>query len=217
MFKDRQDAGRQLAAALNLPKDRECIVVALPRGGVPVAAEICRRHQLPLELALVRKIGAPGQPELALGAVVNGEAHRIVVNDDVATLFGLHRRDVERLGQALLDEISRRRKLFLGDAKPIEVAGKTVIVVDDGVATGASARAAMASLRERGADRIVLALPVAPRESLKTLADQADETICLETPSPFLSVGHYYLDFSQIGEDEVVAIVGDLRNRSESR
>jgi putative phosphoribosyl transferase len=213
MFKDRKDAGRQLAAALRPPEAGESIVVALPRGGVPVAAEICRLHDLPIDLALVRKIGAPGQPELALGAVVNGDAHHIVVNADVAALFGLGHGDVERLGQAELDEISRRRKLFLGDTKPLAVAGKTVIVVDDGVATGASMRAAMASLARRGAARIVLALPVAPADTLKSLAGDADETVCLATPSPFMSVGYYYGDFSQIGEDEVVAIVEDLRRR----
>jgi putative phosphoribosyl transferase len=211
MFEDRTDAGRQLAAALKPPDAGDCVVVALPRGGVPVAAEICRRHHLPIELALVRKIGAPGQPELALGAVVNGDSREIVVNQDVAKLFGLNRSDVERLGQAQFEEISRRRKLYLGGQPGLSVTGKTAIVVDDGVATGASMRAALASLRQRGAARIVLALPVAPADSLKLLSSLVDETVCLSTPDSFISVGYYYADFSQVGEEEVAAILSELR------
>jgi putative phosphoribosyl transferase len=210
MFENRADAGRQLAAALKLPDDGDCVVVALPRGGVPVAAEICRMHRLPIDLALVRKIGAPGQPELALGAVVNGDSHQIVINQDVADLFGLNRSDVERMGDAQLDEIRRRRKIYLGDQPGQAVSGKTVIVVDDGVATGASMRAAIASLRQRGAARVILALPVAPADSLKSLSSLVDETLCLSTPESFISVGYYYADFSQVGEEEVAAVMKEL-------
>ncbi|SNR81354.1 phosphoribosyltransferase [Puniceibacterium sediminis] len=204
LFKDRREAGRQLAAALPPVQPEETVVVALPRGGVPVAEEICRALHVPLDLVFVRKIGAPGQPEVAVGAVTDGAFPQVTVNERVARAFGMTHADVEARAQALMPEIARRRQLYLQGIKLPDLKGKTLIVVDDGVATGATARAGLRALRESGASRIILALPVAAPDALRELAELADQTVCLNQPHAFMAVGAAYQNFSQTSDDDVV-------------
>ncbi|NNK78117.1 MAG: phosphoribosyltransferase [Litoreibacter sp.] len=204
-FRDRQEAGQQLAAALPPLEGSETVVIALPRGGVPVAEEICKALKAPMDLVFVRKIGAPSQPEVAMGAIVDGTAPHVVVNERIARAFGMDHAQVEAMGRELLPEIEHRRKTYLGDRAPVSLTGKVLVVVDDGVATGATLRAGLAALREVGAARVILALPVAPPDTLATFEGLADEIICLQTPDPFMAVGAAYVNFSQTSDEEVVA------------
>lgn len=209
MFANRTDAGRKLAA--RLPRlDGEVVVLALPRGGVPVAAEVCRAHGWPLDLVFVRKIGAPGHAELAMGAVVDGDAPQVVVNDDVARSCGVSREEVLQLGHAKLPEIAARRATYLAGRPSIPLEGKTVVVIDDGVATGASLRAALKAVRGAHPAKLVVALPVAPADAMPMLRAAADEVVCLETPAPFWAVGAHYADFPQTSDAEVRRLVGEL-------
>ncbi|MFY0690523.1 MAG: phosphoribosyltransferase [Paracoccaceae bacterium] len=203
-FKDREEAGRKLAAALPPLSGRETVVIALPRGGVPVAEEICMALSAPMDLVFVRKIGAPSQPEVALGAIVDGQTPQVVVNARVARAFGLDHAEVEAMGQGLLPEIEDRRRRYLGGRAPLALAGKVLVVVDDGVATGATLRAGLAALRGVGAARIILALPVAPPDTLATFEDLADEIVCLQAPAAFMAVGAAYENFSQTRDQEVI-------------
>jgi predicted phosphoribosyltransferase len=205
-FRDRTEAGRRLAEKLvALDLDRP-IVYALPRGGVPVAVEIARRLGAPLDIVLVRKIGAPGAPELALGAVVDGDEPMTVVNTDIAEATGASSAYLERVRDEELAEIERRRGLYLGRRARPDPRGRTVIVVDDGLATGATARAAAEALRRHGAGKILIAAPVAPAETIEALQDVA-EVICVETPRPFGGVGRFYVDFHQLSDAEVVQLL----------
>src|SRR5450756_990344 len=179
-FRDRSDAGRRLAKALSSYKDRHAVVLALPRGGVPVAAEVAAALDAPLDLILVRKIGVPTQPELAMGAVVDGGKPVIVRNEDVISLTGVSEQEFKATCDQQLAEIERRRKLYLGGRPHPQIAGRTVIVVDDGIATGATTRAALQAIRMRKPSKLVLAVPVAPTESLKELRGDADDIVCLE-------------------------------------
>ena len=215
VFRDRAEAGQMLAERLSVADPGNTIVIALPRGGLPVAAEIAVRHGLPLDVALVRKVGVPRQPELALAAVSDGEEMTLVVNEDVASGLRMERSEIEALARRELPELARRRKLYCGDRPALPLEGRTAIVVDDGVATGATARLALRLIRRRGARRIVLALPVAPPETLADLGLEADQVVCLETPRHFISVGSYYRDFRQVSDGEVVRILADARARQE--
>ena len=206
-FHDRAEAGRKLAQALAAYKDRDPVVLALPRGGVPVAAEIAAALAAPLDLILVRKVGAPGQPELAMGAVVDGDRPIVVRNDDVIEALGVSERQFEAACARQLVEIERRRRRFLGDRRRAEIAGRAAIVVDDGVATGATARAALRATRAREPSELVLAVPVAARDTIDDLRGEADAIVCLETPRNFGAVGFFYADFRQIDDDEVAAIL----------
>ncbi len=187
------------------------MVVALPRGGVPVAAEVARILKLPLDIALVRKVGAPSQPELAVAAVSNGAGIELTINRDVASMLGLSDADVRSLAQDELPELERRQRLYRGDRPPLPIAGKTVILVDDGVATGATARSVLRKLKKLGAAHVILALPVAPSEAMTELRDEADQVVCLATPSPFFAVGAHYLDFRQVSDAEVSQILEEAR------
>ncbi|MBS9717802.1 phosphoribosyltransferase [Pseudohalocynthiibacter aestuariivivens] len=207
MYNNRADAGALLAEALPTPDPKETVVIALPRGGVPVAAEICRAFDLPLDLAFVRKIGAPGQPELAVGAIVDGDQPMIEVNERIARAFELSKTDIKAMGAALLPEIERRKELYLGGRPRPSLKGKTLVVVDDGVATGATLRAALKALRQKNAARLILALPVAPPGTIEAFKPLADEMICLMTPGSFMSVGAYYHSFPQVSDAEVIAIM----------
>ncbi len=209
-FKNRADAGKQLSQALPAIDRQSTLVAALPRGGVPVAAQICRARGLPLELIMVRKIGAPGQRELAVGAVVDSGRADVLVNADVAAAFSLTQEDVEKLGRNELPELARRRKAYMGDREPSMIKDKTIIVVDDGVATGASLRAALLSLRRRQAERIVVAVPIAPPQTAELLEQEADMLVCLARPQPFHSVGTHYADFRQVDDDEVIETLREL-------
>jgi putative phosphoribosyl transferase len=202
-FRDRTDAGARLAAALAGRVGADPVVLALPRGGVPVGAEVARRLGAPLDLLLVRKIGMPSQPELALAALGEGTPPVMVRNPEVARFARLDDAAFARLVETASAEIARRRALWLAGRPPLPVAGRCAIVVDDGAATGASAEAAIRVLRARGPARIVLALPVAPPEARARLARLVDDVVCLETPAQFVAVGAHYDDFAQLDDAEV--------------
>ena len=206
-FSDRTDAGRQLAAAVKAKAYADPVVLALPRGGVPVALEVARAIDAPLDLVLVRKIGVDFQPELAAAAVVDGEQLEIVVNEDVVKAAHVSQSYLDTQVQAKLAEIAKRRQLYLKDRTRAAIEGRTAIVVDDGVATGASIRAALHAMRRKNPARLVLAVPVAPAESLAVLQEEVDDIICLATPEPFYAIGAHYADFRQVPDDEVVALL----------
>jgi putative phosphoribosyl transferase len=216
MFKDRAEAGKLLAEELGPLDPDHTVVLALPRGGVPVAAEICKIIGAPLDLVLVRKIGAPAQPELAVGAIVDGVPPAIVVNRDVARVLGLSREQIERLGALELPELRRRRERYLSGRDPLPLAGDTAVLVDDGVATGATARAAIAALKHQQPTRIIFAVPVAPLETIAQLRAIVDDAICLQTPSPFISVGEHYERFEQVTDDEVIALLDAHQPKTKS-
>jgi putative phosphoribosyl transferase len=218
-FKDRADAGRQLAKALEKYRNRKPVILALPRGGVPVAAEIAAAFNAPLDLVLVRKIGVPLEPELAMGAVVDGGAPIIVRNDDVIRMAGVNDADFKAICDSELAEIERRHQRYIGTRKRIDVAGRTVIVVDDGIATGATTRAALQATRMRNPKRLVLAVPVAPAETVAALRREADDVICLEDHELFGAIGFYYRDFNQVPDEEVIGLLEQsaVRDRSRSR
>lgn len=203
-FKDRSEAGRKLAKALAAYKDQCPVILALPRGGVPVAAEVAAAFHAPLDLILVRKIGVPIQPELAMGAVVDGSAPLIVRNEDVIRLAGIDETEFKAVCDSELAEIERRRRRYLGNRERVNVDGRTAIVIDDGVATGATTRAALHATRMRNPRKLVLAVPVAPTDSLAALCGDADEVICLEDYELFGAIGLYYRNFSQVVDEEVI-------------
>ena len=211
LFQDRTGAGRALAKALFRYKGEPCLVLALPRGGVPVAKEVAAALGAPLELALVRKIGAPGQPELAIGAIVDGAQPVIVRNDDVIDLLGVREADFQTIARRELAEIERRRAAYLKGRMPVGPAGRVTIVIDDGIATGATVRAALRATRKRNPKRLVLAVPVAPRETLAELRPEVDEIVCLASPEPFGSVGRFYEDFGQLSDNDVRALLAEAQ------
>ena len=206
-FRNRSEAGRKLAVALAGYKEQQPVVLALPRGGVLVAAEVAGALEAPLDLILVRKVGVPFQPELAMGAVVDGGAAIVVRNEDVIAHAGIEDAEFTAACDSELAEIERRRELYLGNSEPAEIAGRTAIVIDDGVATGATTRAALRATRLRHPLRLVLAVPVAPTDSLAELRAEADDVVCLEHHEMFGALGYYYRDFRQIADGEVVEIL----------
>lgn len=206
MFIDRAEAGRKLADALEKMELAEPVVLALPRGGVPVAAPIAERLGAPLDLVLVRKIGVPGHEELAAGAVAEGAEP--VFNASVLASIGRRPEDFADAVAKKRAEIAERRKMYLGGREQVSLKGRTVIVVDDGIATGATVKAALGGVRESGAGRVILAVPVASAEALAEIEPMVDDTICLEMPSPFYAVGAHYRKFLQVDDDEVVAFLG---------
>jgi len=213
-FVDRVDAGRQLAqrvAALKLDKP---IVYALPRGGVPVAAEIAAVLNAPLDLVLVRKIGAPMQPELAVGAIVDGETPELVINHDIARHTGATQEYIDNACARELAEIERRRSRYLADRPRPDPKGRTVIVVDDGIATGATAIAALHALKKRGAARRIIAVPVAPPDTVERLQAETDEVICLMKPLEFWGISGFYVDFHQLEDEEVTRALEAAAARS---
>lgn len=206
-FPSRAVAGRLLAARLSPMHLKDPVVLALPRGGVPVAVEIARALHAPLDVVLVRKIGAPGMPELALGAVVDGGAAQTVINADVWRATGADDRYLAQARRRELAEIERRRTIYLGARPRVDPAGRTVIVVDDGLATGATAKAALAAVKAQGAVRTVLAVPVAPPSTLGNMASCADHIVCLLAPADFSGVGAFYDDFHQLSDDETISLL----------
>lgn len=210
MFSDRTDAGRQLAAQLTGLASEHPIVYALPRGGVPVAIEIARALGAPLDLLVVRKIGAPGYPEVALGAVADGNDPLLVVNEEVYAATGRDAAGLERARQNELAEIERRRRRYLGDRPPIDPFGSTVIVVDDGLATGATARVAMAALHRQDAARVVLAVPVAPADRVAQMRNAGDEIVVVHAPMQFWAIGQFYTDFHQLTDDETITLLQSM-------
>jgi len=215
-FKNRQDAGRRLAAALAEYRQSAPLVLALPRGGVPVAAEVAAALKSPLDLVLVRKIGVPGQPELAMGAVADGAAPVTVRNPEIIRYAGVSEAEFDAVRDGELAEIERRRSHYLGGRAPINVSGRTVIVIDDGIATGATTRTALRALRTQGAKELVLASPVAAKDTLEELRAEADNIVCLEAPVWFQAVGAFYSDFRQVTDAEVVEILARFANAPNS-
>jgi predicted phosphoribosyltransferase len=206
-FKDRSHAGRKLASALTHYRNREPIVLALPRGGVPVGAEVAKALDAPLDLILVRKIGVPFQPELAMGAVVDGNEPLVVRNENVIRFLGIDETTFKAVCDDELAELERRRGRYLAGRRQAEIAGHTAIVIDDGLATGATTRAALRATRRRNPKTLVLAIPVAPTDSLGEMRGEADEIVCLESYPDFGAIGLYYSDFSPVPDQEVVELL----------
>jgi putative phosphoribosyl transferase len=201
-FTDRQDAGRQLGQALDAYARRNgVLVLALPRGGVPVAYEVAQAIGAPLDVFLVRKLGTPGQPELAMGAIASGGV--LVVNEDVRRHLNVSDAALEAVAARERLELSRRERAYRDDRPPLDVRGQTVILIDDGLATGSTMRAAVRAVRALGPRRLVIAVPLAAPTTCAELADEVDEMICLRTPDPFDAVGRWYRDFAQTSDDEV--------------
>ena len=207
MFVNREDAGRKLAAALMRFKNEHPCILALPRGGVVVAYEVAKALEAPLDLALVRKIGAPFQPELAVAAVLDGKAPELVVNERLMNEIGLSYEWLADQETKELREIERRRRLYIGGRARIDVAGKTAIIIDDGIATGATMLAAIQALRRSHPKQVVLAVPVAPAQTLHRLRTEVDEVVCLETYESFGGVGEYYRDFTQVDDETVRQLI----------
>jgi putative phosphoribosyl transferase len=210
-FQDRRDAGSRLAAALARFKADRPVILALPRGGVPVAFEVARALKAELDLLLVRKIGAPGHQELAIGAVVDCKEPHLVLNREIVTLAAPPPGYIEAEQKRQLAEIERRRRLYRGAEQPVDIKGRTVIVVDDGIATGATVKAALRGVRQSEPRRLVLAVPVAPPEAIEKLARECDEVVCLSTPGWFRAVGHHYVDFTQTTDDEVMTLLAEAK------
>ncbi len=206
-FVDRRDAGRQLAAALRKFAKTDSLVLALPRGGVPVAYEVSKALGLPLDVLIVRKIGAPHHAEFGIGAVVDGADPQIVLNEEAIRILKPEEAYMKAEIARQLVEIERRRAAYLGPREPLPTRGRTVIVVDDGIATGGTVRAALQALRRAGAGKLVLAVPVAPAEALESLREDVDEIVCLQTPGHFGAVGLHYDHFEQTSDEEVVSLL----------
>jgi len=202
-FIDRADAGRRLAARLQHLRGDQVVVLGLPRGGVPVAYEVARALDAPLDVIVVRKLGVPFQPELAMGAI--GEEGVRIINEEVVSVAGVSASQLDEVEARERTELEVRVRRFRGDRPPIALEGRIVVVVDDGIATGSTARAACQVARARGAARVVLAVPVAPPDWRGRLGKFADELVCLHTPDPFYAVGQFYDNFTQTSDEEVVA------------
>jgi len=206
LFLDRTEAGRELAMKLAAYAERpDVIVLALPRGGVPVAFEVARALHAPLDIFLVRKLGLPGREELAMGAIASGDI--IAINHDVVDELGVPEEVIRRVAAEERQELHRREAAYRGDHPPLDVRDRVVILIDDGLATGSSMRAAIAALRRQQPARIVAAVPVGAAETCAELDDMADETVCAHTPEQFFGVGRWYGDFSQVTDDEVRALL----------
>ena len=202
MFRNRSDAGAELARRLaDFTGRDDVIVLALPRGGVPVGYEVAQSLRVPLDVFVVRKLGTPGQPELAMGAIASGG--RRVLNRDVVDSLGIPDWVIDQVAHNEQTELERREHQYRGQRSPLDVTGRTVILVDDGLATGSTMRAAAAALRARNARRIIVAVPVAAKSNCDQLRSEGLEVICPNTPEPFLAVGQWYRDFSQTSDDEV--------------
>lgn len=210
-FSDRQDAGRKLAKALVVTASEQPVVVGLPRGGVAVAFQVAIHLQAPLEVLVARKIGAPGHEEFAIGAVAPGG---VVMLDDAAIAnLSVERAWLDQAVAGARAEMERREALYREGAAPVEMRGRTVIVVDDGLATGFTAAAALASLRKHGPERLVFAAPVCAPSSGRRLDELADECVCVKTPLHFRAVGEWYDDFGQTSDEEVIALLREARER----
>lgn len=219
-FRDRREAGKRLAKRLEHLKDQRPVVLALPRGGVPVAAEVAQHLDAPLKLVHARKIGAPDQPELAIGAVAlwNGSAEAAVtaLNREIIAELQLSKADVAGLRARALRELSRRAASYQSDLPPADLEGRSAILVDDGIATGATAEAALQVLRRQKPLRVVLAAPVAAKDTAERLAALADEVVCLTVPRHFLAIGAFYTNFTQVEDGEVRRLLAEAQARCPS-
>ena len=205
-FRDRVEAGELLAESLSEYRDRDdVIVLALPRGGVPVAAQISRALHVPFDVFVVRKLGVPGHEELAMGAIATGGVR--LVNDEVVGPLGIPASVIDSVARSEQIELERREELYRGNREPIGLTGKTVILVDDGLATGSTMRAAVMAARQQQPSRVIVAVPVGAPETCAGLAREADEVVCVRTPAPFVAVGLWYRDFTPTTDSEVRALL----------
>jgi putative phosphoribosyl transferase len=209
-FLNRSDAGHRLGEALSKYRGQSVVVLALPRGGVPVALEVARALAAPLDLVLVRKIGLPMQPELAMGAVVDGPRPYTVRNEDVIRLAGVTEAEFAAVRDREIEEIRRRRAKYLGARLRAPLDGRVVIVVDDGIATGATIKAALQSVRKQMPRKVIIAVPVAPASSIADLRDEVDDLVCLDVRTSFDSVGLHYADFTQVSDEQVTVILAQV-------
>ena len=209
-YRDRQDAGRQLAKALKLIDVQQPVVVALPRGGLPVAIEVASALQAPLDLLVVRKLGVPGQPELAMGAIAEGEPLTVVTNLDVVQTAHVSPVEFEAVCKLETDELRRRCDLYLGRRPRIDLTDRNVIVVDDGVATGSTVRAALRTVRARKARSVTLALPAGASDTIQALRHEADRVVCPAVSASFSGVSQFYDNFDQVGDKEVRSALARL-------
>lgn len=207
MFEDRHDAGQRLAHELRDLADAKPVVLALPRGGVPIGVEVARSLDAPLSLVFVRKIGAPGQPELAVGAVVDADGIAVVANKEILSMLGLTEGFVERQARRETAELARRRRLYLRGEEGPSLSDRTVVIVDDGIATGATMRAAIQGLRRSRPARIVLAVPVAAAQTLESLRREVDDVVCLICSDNLGAVGRFYREFRQVSDEEVCSLM----------
>ncbi len=206
-FENREEAGRLLAEQLKRYAGPDAVICALPRGGAPVAAPIAKALGAPLSILFVKKIAAPAHPEVAIGAIVDGDDPTLVRKDDVIAALNVSELYITTESDAALGEIERRKRLYEDFNPPIALKDKTVIIVDDGLATGASMEAAIEAAKAVNAKRVIAAIPVGPSETVARIGQAADELICLDTPSPFLSVSTSYDDFPQLEDAEVIKIL----------
>lgn len=204
MFRNRPEAGRALAEALSKLGLVDPVVLALPRGGVPVAVEIARVLKAPMDLVIVRKVGAPGNPELAVAAIVDGDPPDIVLNREIVEAYDLDDSQLHALIDRERPELERRRVVYRAGRSPISISGKTAVLVDDGAATGTTMKVAIRALKRRSPRKIVVAVPVAPPDVVAELAREADSVVCPSRPARFLALGHHYRDFPQLSDDEVI-------------
>lgn len=212
LFHDRTQAGRVLAEALRPYANRpDVLVLALPRGGVPVAFEVARELNLPLDVFLVRKLGVPGQEELAMGAIASGGVR--IVNADVVRALGISEEVIDSVAAEEQEELARRERTYRDDRPSPEVRGRTVLLVDDGLATGSTMRAAIAALRKLNPERIIVAVPVGASQTCSGMAEEADDVVCLRTPEPFYAVGAWYQDFSQTSDEDVSVLLRQAAER----
>lgn len=216
IFTDRRQAGKLLAQEVARRGYADPVVLGLPRGGVPVAAEVASMLKAPLDVVLVRKIGAPIQRELAMGAVVDGDAPEIVRNEDVISEFGITDLEFQKAAEEQLKIIEARRALWVAGRTRAPIKDRTIIIVDDGIATGATIRASLHALKKRGPKRTVVATPVAPPSTVESLLQEADDVICLETPEYFGAIGFFYLDFSQVSDAQVTSILESMSRETVS-
>ncbi|MER8433308.1 phosphoribosyltransferase [Mesorhizobium caraganae] len=205
MFRDREEAGVKLGLELSRLQLHQPIVLALPRGGVPVAVEVARALNAPLDLLIVRKVGAPGNPELAVAAIVDGDPGDVVLNREIVETYALDESELRVLIANERPELERRRAAYRGKTTPISIAGKTAIIVDDGAATGTTMKIAIRALERRSPREIVVAIPVSPQETVAALEQEADRVVCLSQPARFQTLGHHYLRFPQLSDSDVVS------------
>jgi putative phosphoribosyl transferase len=209
MFRDRQEAGEKLGIELAKLQLHRPVVLALPRGGVPVAVEVAKALGAPLDLLIVRKVGAPGNPELAVAAIVDGDPPDIVLNREIVEAYALDNADLDALIALERPELERRRIAYRGKCRPLSIAGKTAIVVDDGVATGTTMKVAIRALKRRSPREIIVAVPVSPPDTMAELAREADHVVCLSQPGRFRALGYHYLRFPQLSDDEVTTAMDE--------
>ena len=207
VYTNREAAGQMLARRLMSYAHTNAVVLGIPRGGVPVAKEVADALDAPLDVIVVRKLGAPGQPELGIGAVVDGDHPRAIFSQDIIEHLGVSDEYIGAEIARQLKEVNRRETAYRDGRAKVPLRGKTVIVIDDGIATGSSVRAALRGVRRQKPKRLILAIPVAPAESIEALQSDADEIVCLETPEDFFAVGQFYRDFRQVSDDQVKAIL----------